>query len=63
MTEPERKAWLEGQEAVRRRPLYTPDNPYDEVMQKVLFEAWDEGAYSAGVTEIYNNGRLKKSEQ
>ncbi len=56
-------AFDEGQEAVRRKPLYAPSNPYDEETEPDLCQAWENGAISAGVCEIYTNGVLDKSER
>jgi len=54
------EGFREGQEAVRRKPLYAPQNPYDDIKEEEKFEGWDDGAYSAGIAEIYNNGVLDK---
>lgn len=53
----------EGQEAVRQKPHYAPSNPYDDRGEPEKFEGWDDGAYSAGITEIYTNGVLHRSER
>ena len=55
---PKDAAYHRGLDAVRRRPIYAPDNPYDEETQKAEYEAWDDGAYDAGICQIYNNGEL-----
>lgn len=60
------KAYQEGQEAVRRKPLYAPSNPYEEETDPVLHQAWEDGAESAGLfgpNGIYTNGVLNKSER
>lgn len=66
MTDRQRKAWEEGRDAVRRKPLYAPSNPYDADEQPELHDAWDDGAGSAGLyghNGIYTNGVLNKSER
>lgn len=55
-----REAFLEGQEAVRRKPHHAPSNPYDDEEEPDKFEGWDDGAYSAGICDIYYNGVLMK---
>jgi hypothetical protein len=52
------RGFEEGQEAVRRRPRYAPTNPYDDGTEVDLFEGWEDGAYSAGICDIYTNGIL-----
>lgn len=57
------KAFLEGQEAVRRKPLYAPQNPYDEETEPESHQGWEDGACSAGLfghDAIYTNGVLDK---
>ena len=66
MRKTKQQAWLEGQDAVRAKPLYAPHNPYDEEADPDLHQAWEEGAYSAGLfghDGIYTNGVLNKSER
>lgn len=57
------RAYLEGQDAVRMKPYYSPTNPYDYDRNPTLAEAWEDGAVSAGWNEIYTNGILNKSER
>jgi hypothetical protein len=57
-----RKAFTQGQEAVRRRPRYAPANPYEEIDPKTgeatqEWQGWEDGAFSAGITEVYTNGQ------
>ena len=54
------ESWKDGINAVRLRPNYPPTNPYDDVTQSDLYEAWETGAIDAGICEIYNNGVLVK---
>jgi hypothetical protein len=56
----EQVAFLEGQEAVRQKPRYAPQNPYDFETDEELHDAWNDGADEAGMMEIYHNGVLKK---
>lgn len=58
-----KRAWREGQEAVRRKPTNSPENPYDEDKEPDLAQAWADGATSAGWNEIYTNGVLNKGER
>lgn len=66
-TEAYKKAFVEGEAAVRRKPLYAPQNPYEEGSEdaeeheKAL--GWDAGAISAGICEIYTNGVLHKCDR
>jgi hypothetical protein len=53
-------AYQRGLEAVRMKPEYAPDNPYDEETEKELYVQWDIGADDAGICTIYENGVLKK---
>lgn len=55
---PKDAAYHRGIAAVRLLPRYAPDNPYDEESQKAEYDAWDDGAYDAGICQIYNNGEL-----
>lgn len=59
-------AYHEGQEAVRAKPYYAPQNPYDDETEPELHQAWENGAESAGLfgpMGIYTNGILDKSER
>lgn len=62
------EAFIEGEEAVRRKPVYAPDNPYDgdygdDDVKRDLHEGWEDGAISAGLCEIYTNGVLDKDQR
>ena len=61
MSKTKATAYEEGVNAVRAKPQFSPENPYDE--EGELRDAWDNGAYSAGICDIYTNGVLKKSER
>lgn len=52
-----------GRDAVRRKPYHSPSNPFDQENEPECYEAWEEGATSAGWNEIYTNGVLNKSER
>lgn len=56
-----REAYTIGQEAVRQKPLHSPENPYSE--EGDAREGWDAGADSAGINIIYTNGVLNKEER
>lgn len=60
-------AWSEGQDAVRRKPLYAPSNPYEDTgpggAETEQHNGWEDGAISAGICDIYTNGVLHKSER
>lgn len=56
--DPKHLAYQRGLEAVRMKPQYAPDNPYDEEIEKELYEQWDCGADDAGICDIYENGEL-----
>jgi hypothetical protein len=55
--------YAQGEEAVRRKPLYAPSNPYDDDSQPDLHAGWDDGAFSAGICDIYHNGVLERRER
>ncbi len=48
---------------MRRKPVYSPSNPYDEDEHPDLYRGWDAGATSAGWNDIYTNGVLNKKER
>ncbi len=54
------RGFREGQEAVRQQPLWAPSNPYDDKTESQLFEGWEDGAWAAGIAEIYTNGKLRR---
>lgn len=54
-------AFREGEEAVRQRPPRSPRNPYDDVKDEHLHTAWEDGATSAGINDIYTNGVRNKT--
>lgn len=56
------KAYSDGQDAVRCRPLHSPSNPYEYDEQPELALAWEQGATSAGWNDIYTNGVLNITE-
>lgn len=57
------KAYVEGRDAVRQKPTHAPANPYDADTHPTTHEAWEEGAVSAGLNDIYTNGVLNKEER
>ncbi len=57
------EAFEDGQESVRMKPLHAPVNPYDADEEPELYNAWETGAISAGLCEIYTNGILHRSER
>jgi hypothetical protein len=57
------RAYRDGQDAVRRKPHYSPSNPHEYDEEPTLAEAWEEGATSAGWNEIYTNGILNEEER
>lgn len=52
-----RRAFQEGKDAVLRHPTWAPSNPYDDATEPDEFDGWDDGAFSAGITSLYTNGR------
>lgn len=53
-----KKGYDEGRAAVRMRPKYAPQNPYDPDASPDLFDGWDDGADDSGLTSDYHNGVL-----
>ncbi len=55
-----RKAFKQGQEAIRLAPPESPRNPYEEEKDEASYWGWEDGAINAGICDLYVNGKLKK---
>jgi hypothetical protein len=51
-------AYQRGLDAVRMQPRWAPSNPYDEDESLEEFEQWEDGAYDAGILDLYANSEL-----